>query len=60
MFTKLSDEMGLVMWGELAGVAAGVIFVLTTIVNLIAPHQRGVFDPLATTCISFSSSQCSR
>jgi hypothetical protein len=34
----------LLRWGGLAGLVSGVMFVLAAIVNLIAPHHRGVFD----------------
>jgi hypothetical protein len=34
----------LVRWGGLAGVVSGMMFVLAAIVNLIAPHHRGVFN----------------
>jgi hypothetical protein len=38
----MSSEM--VRWGGLAGVLAAVMFVLTTILNLLAPQQQGVFN----------------
>jgi hypothetical protein len=41
----MSSQM--VRWGGLAGVAAAVVFLVATIVNLISPYQRGVFDSLS-------------
>jgi hypothetical protein len=34
----------MVRWGGLAGLAAAVVFLVASIVNLISPYQRGVFD----------------
>ena len=34
----------LVRWGGGAGVAAGVMFVLSTLLNLLAPQQQGVLN----------------
>jgi len=34
----------MVRWGGLAGVAAGVMFVLSGILNLLAPQQQGVLN----------------
>ena len=60
MFTKLGDESGLVRWGGLGGVAAGVMFVLAGILNLIAPTGGQSSIPLVTTSISSYSSWHSR